>query len=243
MTTTTRRPRRATKKASRRKDRERPTRNVADQIIARYGVYAAKGRHGKATLAIGEPPSSDDIRGMGPLVEIRVRRHIDGHVETWLFTTKRSRTPMPRLAYHRKSKRLWVVGGAFRIDGKGFHRLSGVRGGLKRVSVKDAAKKYPGQARVFQHDRYGIAPTEAVRATLTVPAKVISVGFMESIAYKADRNDGDGRSEWEHPIEDEGEEFRETKFHRPPHVCVNVTGTKLYILGGSYTIKEGWIVG
>ena len=99
--------------------------NVA-ALIARYGHPPAQG-----AIRLGEAPTTATVRPMGPLVELTLERFRDGQREVWSFD------PRPRLVFTRRTKRMWVMGGGFRIDGNGFHNHHGASG-LQRESVEAA---------------------------------------------------------------------------------------------------------
>lgn len=212
---------------------ERP-RNVVRELIGRYGYASPEGDMRVRKMRVGEVPSSDDLRAFGPLVELVVRTNL-GDREVWRFD------PWPRLVYHRTSKRLWIVGAGFSVDGRGFHSRKG-RVGLARVPIDEARKRHEAQYREYVRTHYGVKPTASWRGVIVAPTSVVAVGELESAMYRADRNDGDGQSNWKHPIEDEGEPRRAT-FHKPPTVCLNTTGRRIYIVGGTYSVKNGWMVG
>lgn len=201
---------------------------------------------------------------MGPLLDMKVERLRDSFVEVWRFK------PMPRLVFHSVSKRMWVLGRGFRFDGDGFHPTGGEPRGVDRlpVSIGHRDPRLRGQWREFVRTHYGLAPTELVAGELAPPESVVALGRLVSIAYRTDRNDGgstacepwdhrdgvrgcaprstqrdrDGVSTWQHEFVDEGEPLR-TREHSRPIVLTNATGTGIWFHGGSYSVRNGWLVG
>ena len=206
-------------------------------LVARYGFKSPDGGRSLRTVRLGEPPDTEHVQSMGPLVRMEVRRLSDNVREVWRFR------PYPRLAYSKDSKRLWSVGGAYHIDGAGFHNTSKPNR-LKRVPVAEARKRpeLQRQLREYKRTHYGLSPIEAVTGEIVIPKAVVALATLEAIVYATDRNDGDGISDWKHLFVDEGLHLR-VKLHSPPTVCCNTTGTWIYFVGGTYSVKNGWLVG
>jgi hypothetical protein len=204
--------------------------NVA-ALVARYGHPRA----GRA-VRLGEPPTTATVRPMGPLVELTLTRFRDGERETWTFD------PRPRLVFTRRTKRLWVLGGGFKIDGDGFHNHHGASG-LRRERV-EVARNDPAmqpQLREFHRTHSNLDPIEAVSGVIRAPRAVVALGTLASIVYRTDRRDGDGRSEWIHHMEDEG--VAPGRAWAPPMVLTDPAGTGLYFAGGTYRVIDGWLAG
>lgn len=243
----------------------RALRDVSAQLIDRYGFLRGESeRAGALTLELGDPPEEREVRPMGPLMELTVRRIGDGGREVWRFG------PMPRLVFHGGSKRLWVMGRGFKIDGRGFHPTGGEPRGLTQLPVESLRRdpSMRGQLREYVRTRYGVLPNEGVVGDIDLPREAVALAYVESVVYRTDRNDGgstqcepwrhkdgvkgcaqrsrkrdrDGMSPWEHYFEDEGEP-RRTRFHTLPLLVTNATGTGLWFHGGSYSVRNGWLVG
>ena len=211
--------------------------NVTAALIARYGFKSDGGKKPR-TLLLARPPSTREIRSMGPLVRLEVRRLSDDKLERWEFD------PYARLAYSHKTKRLWAIGGAYRIDGGGFHN-TGSKSRVTRVPLARAREKpaLRAQFREFKRTHYGAPPYEAIEAEIVIPKAVVALAYVDAVVYSADRNDGDGRAvPWKHVFEDEGI-VRVQMQHTRPLVCTNTTGTWIYFHGGTYSLKDGWLVG
>lgn len=206
--------------------------DVTRELVRRYGEYDGP------ALRMGSPPTTAYVRPMGPLVELHVDRLRDGRREVWAFD------PMPRLVFRRGSKRLWVMGGGFRIDGDGFHPRGGAPRNLRFVPLDQEIRR-PGMAaqlREFRRTRYGATPDEAVVGVIrAAPRRLVPLGYLEQAVYKTDRNDGDGKSEWFHPFEDEN--LPGVQEHKRAIVCTNRTGTGIWFSGGTYSVIEGWLGG
>lgn len=204
--------------------------NVA-ALIARYGRPSTE-----RAIRLGEAPTTATVRPMGPLVELTLARFRDGQREVWSFD------PRPRLVFTRRTKRMWVMGGGFRIDGNGFHNHRGASG-LQRESV-EAARNDPAlaaQLREFWRTHSQLDPIEAVSGVIRVPRAVVALGTLVSIVYRTDRRDGDGRSEWIHTMEDEG--VAPGRAWKAPTVLTDPAGTGLYFAGGTYRVIDGWLAG
>lgn len=239
--------------------------DVSEELIERYGHrLTPSGAPSSGYITLSEPPTERLLRPMGPLMEITMSRLGDEGVEVWRFG------PMPRLCFNGSTKRLWVLGRGFRFDGRGFHPTGGEARGLVRLPVEKTRRDptMRGQLREFVRTHYGLQPNEALLGTLALPKACVALGYAQSIVYRTDRNDGgstqchpwensdgvkgcaprngardrDGQSPWEHPLIDEGEPLR-TKFHTRPLLCTNPEGTGLWFHGGSYSVRNGWLVG
>lgn len=244
---------------------KRVHRDVSEELSARYGFLRnASGSLAAPTIKLGDPPDEAHVRPMGPLMEMTVRRLSDGGREVWKFD------PMPRLAFNSRSKRMWVMGRGFRFDRAGFHPTGGEPRGLIRLPVESLRRdpSMRGQLNEYIRTRYGVKPNEAVLGEIELPTEAVALALVDSIVYRTDRNDGgsthcepwkyvdgaagcaardrkrdrDGMSPWEHHFVDEGE-VRHTRFHTPPLALTNATGTGLWFHGGSYSIRNGWLVG
>lgn len=205
--------------------------NQVDGLRARYGMAP------RGSVVLGAVPTTADLRPMGPLIELTMRRFRDQREETWAFG------PFPRLCFSRQSKRLWVLGGAFRIDGEGFHARGGRKHGLRFQPIEEARRdpKLASQLREFRRTHKDLDPIEAVEGELRIPRAMLALGECLSVVYKTDRRDGDGRSEWQHPFEDEG--VAKGRSFQRPWVCTDSEGLGLWFAGGSYTVIDGWLAG
>lgn len=204
--------------------------DVTDELVRRYGYFDG------LLPRLGDPPTTADVRPMGPLVEMHVDT-LKGRREVWRFD------PMPRLVFNRRSKRMWVMGQGFRFDGNGFHPTGGAP---RRLSVLPLAREMrapdlAAQLREFNRTHYGVKPDEAVVGFIAYPDALTPLGYLENIVYKTDRNDGDGKSEWIHRYEDEN--LPGVKVHKRPIVCTNTTGTGIWFCGGTYSVIDGWLGG
>lgn len=176
-------------------------------------------------LRLPSVPFTKDLAGMGPLVWMEVRL-FDGRREKWSFS------PFPRLMYHRRTKHLWAMGGSYRFDGDGFHHGKGPSP-LNLVAIDDArrAEVLAGQRRLFRDTHNGREPDECVQGLIVRPDPVIALATVTAIAYRNDRNDGDGRVNWRHPFEPEY-----------PIVVCDISGSHLAFCGGTYSVEQGWLV-
>lgn len=206
--------------------------SVADALRRRYGDY------GGAPPRPGSPPTERDVRPMGPLVELHVERLGDGRVEKWVFD------PKPRLVFNRRTKRMWILGGGFRVDGRGFH-ATGRATCVRRLPLAEGLRD-PSQAphrREWARTRNGAAPQEFLLGVIRAPGPgpLVPLGHLEAAVYETDRNDGDGYSEWIHAYEDEG--LPGVKNHRRPLVCTDARGSGIWFCGGTYSVIDGWLGG
>ena len=176
---------------------------------------------------------------MGPLVELHVERLRDGRVEVWKFD------PMPRLVFKRGTKRMWILGGGFRVDGRGFHPTGGDCRCMRRLPLAEHAddRRLRGQLREFRRTHYGAAEDEIVEGVIRAPGPgpLVPLGRLVAAVYKTDRNDGDGKSEWIHAYEDEN--LPGVKNHRMPLVCTDRRGSGIWFCGGTYSVIDGWLGG
>lgn len=210
----------------------RRPRDVVAALARRYGAAP------RGALRFGTQPTTRTVRPMGPLVELHVRRFADDAVEVWRFA------PRPRLVFNSVNKRLWVMGSGFSIDGNGFHARRGDLG-LSFEPI-DHAREDPAlreQLREFHRTHSDLDPIEAFAGEIRpVPRDgVVALGFLEQAVYKTDRRDGDGRSEWYHPFEDE--HLPGVLKHTQATVCTDRTGTGLWFAGGTYSVIDGWLAG
>lgn len=196
------------------------------QLVIRYGLNPYE--HGDKILA-PRLPTSRDLRGMGPLVWIEMER-FDGIRENWFFD------PFPRLAYDDKTNQLWILGGRYRLDDHGFHNVDS-HGAAQPLTERDIERirEQPAQQMaiwdyVLNHG--GRLPDEAVSGVLSIPEKVVVVGRMLAIAYRADKGNGKRRSNYRHVFSNE-----------LPFLAVNPLGKRLTVIGGNYTLEDGWLHG
>ena len=206
-------------------------RDVTLDLQRRYGAAP------RSSVSMGRVPTTATVRPMGPLVEIAMMRFSDDGLETWRFD------PMPRLCFGGRDKRLWCLGGGFRIDGSGFHQRGGTSRGLTMIPVEQARTQASlrNQLKEYRRTHNGLDPIEAVSGDLTLPRALVALGTMHHCVYRTDRNDGDGRSEWIHKFEDE--QLTGVRNHTQPMVCTDATGTGLWFAGGTYSVIDGWLAG
>lgn len=159
--------------------------------------------------------------GMGALNVLEVHRN--GHVEQWHFS------PSPRLAFTRVTddtsgrSELWIVGGNYQIDARGFRNVGSQRG-LARLDVRRTSASNPETTRGYQRTHGGENPREAWRGTVSFDAVLVPVGNLYAVTYTTDKNDG--TYPYRHPFEDDAQ----------PLVCVDGSGRQLVLVGGEYTV-------
>lgn len=195
-------------------------------------------------------PHEKDLRAFGPLVWLEVVR-FDGKAEFWDFAPNPNkirpadRRFMPRVAYDERTFQLWIVGGSFRVDGKGFRRVRGGSCGrypLRGVDI-DAARSRRAQERAvadYREHHGGLDPVEAVEGALVYPNRVVCVGRCRAAAYETDRNNGKGLTNYRHHMAEE--EPRKVQFESMPFVDVSETGCRLFWRGGTMRVEDGWMI-
>lgn len=213
---------------------------VAQELIGRYGltpwpVMNALGystARGEVRVRVPPTPPTERLRGMGSLGWMKVERFTDGRTEKWDFDWESGRGPMPRLLYDKANTRLWTMGGRYRIDGEGFRSLGGPTPLVRRqLHSKPWSARLQPQIADWRQHHGGLPPREKITGLLSAPPAVILVGWLTELMYRADRNDGDGLSNWEHV------------FRRPfPVIGVSTSGRSFGILGGGYTVVDGWLL-
>ncbi len=213
--------------------------SVVSGIVRRYTNDSEVGVH---RLPRPRLPYSNELEAMGPLIWLEMRSINGMRRETWDFD------PMPRLVatlpkYEpSRRSRLWISGGSFRIDGDGFRNVPGGTG-IRRESIPGLLSRSPvfrEKNELYIAKHYGVKPHEAFTGPLELPSDVVAIGFLEAITYRTDRNDGDGISNWRH----EFKASREWSFDGDdrPLICTSTSGRGLLLVGGTYTVKFGWIV-
>jgi hypothetical protein len=175
-------------------------------------------------------PRPSQVQPFGPLMWLEMTYAHGRRSETWDFS------PRPWLTYSLPTRaeprpRMWVVGGSFQIDQRGFRNLRGPVG-LQRIPVAEAQRQAPAQARRYVDTHYGAEATQAVEGELERPKILVVVGWLDAIAYETDRNDGDGLSNWRHVFSRK----------ESPMICTSTHGRGLYFVGGSYSVRQGWLV-
>jgi hypothetical protein len=179
--------------------------------------------HGEAPSGAARTRLSMPSRliGMGVLDVLEVRRN--GHVEQWHFS------PKPRLAFTRVTddtsgrSALWIVGGNYQLDARGFRNISTQRG-LARLDLHRTGAAHPETKRGYQRTHGGENPREALRGRISITPELVPVGRLYAVTYTTDKNDG--TYPYRHPFEDEAQ----------PLVCVDATGRQLLLVGGEYTV-------
>ena len=185
------------------------------------------------------------LHGMGPLSELWVKRP-KGGVQKWIFE------PRPRLFYDDATpkRRLFILGGGYRVTPSGIVRDGAV--GLKKLDLPATSRKMRKSRGQYVATHGGLEPREAVSGTWHLAPTLVVVGVAEKIAYRADRNDAyrppgckssrcelRGEFNWRH-------EFGEYELifgGEKPLVACDAQGKNLVLVGGDYSVKDGWIVG
>lgn len=185
------------------------------------------------------------LHGMGPLSELWVRRQGKG-VQKWMFE------PRPRLFYDDATprRRLFILGGGYRVTPAGIVRDGAV--GLKKLDLPATAQKMRRSRENYARTHGGLEPREAVQGVWHLAPTLIVVGVAEKIAYRTDRNDSyrppgchsdrcevRGEFNWRHDFGEHSLIFGGEK----PLVACDAQGRNLVLLGGDYSVKDGWIVG
>lgn len=183
-----------------------------------HGENPARGNDAKVKL---RAPSA--VTGMGPLLTLEVERGDDGRVEQWHF-----RKPYPRLCFERLTptavgrSQLWILGGDYSLSDGRFSAKSRMR--AKALDLSREVARRPQIVERFRKTHGGRNPTEALRASITIPKTLIPIGHLYAVVYDADK--GDGVYPYRHPFE----------FEAQPLVCVDSTGSQLFLVGGAYTV-------
>ncbi len=190
-------------------------------IVRHFGLYEG------GPVERPQEPTSEELTGMGPLVWVEVQL-FDGRFEEWTFD------PMPRLAYDTRQQ-LWVVGGDFRFGNSGFRNT---RYGTTPLTQEQVDRirgkgKYVTQVARFRRDHGGRLPTEAVSGYAGVPRHPVALAHLHALAYRNDKGNGKGRVNWRHS-------FLEDR--KQPLLATSPEGDSLAVLGGAYSVRQGWIV-
>ena len=180
--------------------------------------------HGEAPTGASRASITVPTRliGMGALSVLEVRR-ASGRVEQWHFD------PCPRLAFTRVTadtsgrSDLWIIGGNYRVDGRGFHNV-GTQRGLDRLDLDRTRRAHPEVTDGYQRTHGGMNPREAWRGSLAIGDELVPIGPLYAVTYTTDKNDG--TYPYRHPFEDDAQ----------PLVCVCSTGKQLVLVGGRYTV-------
>lgn len=180
------------------------------------------------------PRPTGTSHGMGPLVWVEVLLP-SGKVEKWTFR------PMPRL-YYDGANRLWPVGGSYKVDDRGFRNVRG-KSAVRRVPVGPMRKRLRGQREKFRRTHGGLDPREAVVVEQVLPDTLTFVGWLKAVAYRADRNDGDGLVNWRHRHDEKPSGISMFRAQEMPMIYVDPEGRNMEFVGGTYTIDDGWIDG
>ena len=172
----------------------------------------------KARLDI--PPS---VTGMGPLLVLEVERGPDGRVEQWHF-----QKPYPILAFGRVTdtakgrSSLYILGGSYSLSKGRFEARSSLR--MRPLDVERTSSSRPTLVDRFRRTHGGRNPTQAFLAKLEIPSHLVPAGRLYAVTYDADK--GDGVYPYRHPFEPKAQ----------PMVCVDPSGTQLFVTGGRYTV-------
>jgi len=202
-----------------------------------------------AVERVSVPMPAGNLHGMGPLTELWVRRKVmrgRGPLQKWFFD------PCPRLFYDESApkRRLFILGGGYRVVPSGIVRDGAV--GLRRLPVDETRRKLPRTTAYYAETHGGRDPLEAVQGPWLLHDYLVIVGVAEKIAYRTDRNDAHrpkgcwserceltGTFNWRH---DFGEYPRIFGGEQPLVAC-DPSGRNLVLVGGDYSVKDGWIVG
>lgn len=191
-------------------------------------------RPSTATITVPE-----QLTGMGTLLGLEVGELADpNRVEEWYFNS-----PLPRLAFEhvspdaaasRRISRLWAVGGAWHIDGKGVFRPGK---GRSRATVRKAAHPRGETARRYQETHGGLRGNEVVTGDVMPQGAIIPVRWCRAVIYHADKAERADRdpADYRHPFQE----------HARPLLCVDEAGKSLVFLSDtdigpvSYTSDDG----
>lgn len=163
------------------------------------------------------------VTGMGPLLTLEIEREPDGRVEQWHFNK-----PYPRLAFERLTptargrSQLWILGGDYSLSDGRFRAKSRMR--ARSLNLAREAARRPRIVDRFRQTHGGRNPTEALLARIEIPKTLVPIGRMYAVVYDADK--GDGVYPYRHPFEPEAQ----------PLVCVDSSGSQLFVVGGAYTV-------
>lgn len=182
---------------------------------------AARDRSGRSdTRASLRAPSA--VTGMGPLLILEVER-AGGRVEQWHFAK-----PYPRLCFEnvtptaRGRSQMWILGGGYSLASGRFVARAAAR--ARPLDLASTAARLPEIVDRYRRTHGGRNPVEALRARIEIPAALVPVGRLYAVVYDADK--GDGVYPYRHPFEPDAR----------PLVCVDSTGSQLYLVGGAYTV-------
>ena len=162
------------------------------------------------------------VTGMGRLVCVEIARN--GHVEQWHFDK-----PEPRLVFEaltptaRGRSSLWILGGSYKVDGRGFRTTSGATR-LRDLGLENTSRAHPEIVDRYQRTHGWERPVEALLASVPIPRDMVPIGDLYAVTYDADK--GDGEYPYRHPFEIDAR----------PVVCCDPTGTQLFLIGGHYTV-------
>lgn len=165
------------------------------------------------------------VTGMGPLLSLEVELGPDDRVEQWHF-----RKPYPRLCFEavtptaRGRSNLWILGGDYSLASGHFVAKSSAR--LRTADLERESARLVQIVDRYRKTHGGRNPTEALVASITLPAQMVPVGRLYAVVYDADK--GDGIYPYRHPFEPEAQ----------PMICCNPTGSQLYLVGGAYTVTS-----
>jgi hypothetical protein len=246
--------------------------DVSAELIQRYGeLTTSSGAPMSGWLRIGEPPDESNVRPMGPLVELSVERLSDGVVEVWRFRPWPRlvfRAGTKRLWVMGRGFRF--DGRGFHATGglpRGLRRLP-IKASRNDPRLRGQRNEFVRTRYGLEPDEAVEGDIELPpKACFKCPAQVIALGYAKQVVYRTDRNDGgsaacepwnnpdgaagcalrsgkrdrDGVSAWYHPFEDEGGSKR-AGLHTPPLMVTDRTGTGLWFVGGSYSVRNGWLV-
>jgi hypothetical protein len=104
-------------------------------------------------------------------------------------------------------------------------------------------KRLRGQREKFRRTHGGLDPREAVVVEQVLADTLTFVGWLKAVAYRADRNDGDGLVNWRHRHDEKPSGLRMFRTQEMPMVYVDPDGRNMEFVGGTYTIDDGWIDG
>ena len=134
---------------------------------------------------------------------------------------------------------LWHVGGAYRVDGRGFHNARGGNG-LRRHNLSEIAKRQRAAGELYRANHGGREPTEAVGGALVYPNRVVCVGRCRAVAYRNDKGNGKGRVNYRHAFAED--HARSEQRENMPFIDVSENGTRFFFRGGSYELRDGWLI-
>lgn len=171
-----------------------------------------------------------EVTGMGELLDIELGDLDDAdHVRIWRFGS-----PRPRLGFEHVSRdarrgarvsRLWILGGAWRIDDRGRFHGAGARPSarVERVHGAIPGRRAPRElSRRYAETHGGRAPSERVTGDLAIEGGVVPVGWLRAVSYHTDKRERAERdpADYRHAFEGEAR----------PLVCVTADGRGLVVL-------------